>query len=290
MGSPPGGFAGSPRWVLVLILLAGVNGFATTAVFILTPKQIVAGTDRLTTVPGPAGDVVEDVPARKSALIDGRFILASVGVERLRSGAGQGDLLYDFTKWISRVESEIGPNDSIRQLANVIEEESSRTFTTTVPIETLMKTGALRRTEGLEKLLVQYLIAGYEQGVPTIIQVSYELEWEGGHLVGPTRQDEFPQPAGAEFGLYLAGHTSALRNMADPQSFPYSRMMSLAPAAFKKMLSREQTSPEEAVQAVRALIGIETAAEPARVGRGSTVVLLPAQGKGTMREYPELEP
>lgn len=271
-------------------MLAGVNGFATTAVFILSPKQIVAGTDRLTTVPGPAGEVVEDVPARKLALIDGRFMVASVGVERLRSGARQGELLYDFTKWISRVESEIGPNDSIRQLANVIEEESSRTFTAAVPIEKLMKTGALPHTEGLDKLLVQYLIAGYEQGVPTIIQVYYELEWDGRRLVGPTRKDEFPRPPAAESGVYFAGHTSALRNMADPQSYPYSRMMSLAPAAFKKMLSHEQTSPEEAVQAVRALIGIETAAEPAKVGRGSTVVLLPAQGKGSMREYPELEP
>lgn len=270
------------NYVLPLLILLCTRCFCTSAAFLFAPRQIVAGTDRLTSDLSSTGKLTNRETATKIVLLRGRFIVACIGLERIK--ADQGVIAYDFPRWIRNIESQITSDTSILQLVGVIEKESSRTLTDTVPIEKMMRSGAIKHSESTDRLLVQFLVAGFDNRIPTLIQVYYEFDWQGNRLIGPTRKIEFPLD-GSYIGLFTAGKTAALQNITDPNSYAYKRMRILAPTAFPKMLAMREVLPKEGVRAIRVLMDIEAEVEPAYVGNGSTVIFLPISGNGSVTEY-----
>jgi len=270
------------RSVLPLVLLLCSRCFCTTAVFVFAPGQIVAGTDRLASDLSPAGTLTNQQFSTKIVLLNKRFIVACIGLEKSHSGS---ILVYDFPEWINRVEVQMTPTTSALQLAAIVEKESSHTLTETVPIEKMMKDGRLKHSKELDSLLVQYIIAAFDNGLPTIIQVYYKFDWAGKHLIGPTQEVEIPDDKGTNIGVYTSGRTCGISNITDPSTYGYKSMTILAPTAFKKMIALHATLPDEGIQAARAMIDTEANAEPTYVGKGSTIILLPVTGDGTVTEY-----
>ena len=106
-------------YVLPFVFFLCFRSFGTTGVFVITPKRIVAGTDRLSISLAKNGTFTKKGTATKIALLKGRFIVACIGLESFRGGPSPGRqvLLYDFPNWIKTIESQIAPDASTLQLA-----------------------------------------------------------------------------------------------------------------------------------------------------------------------------
>jgi hypothetical protein len=224
-------------------------------------------------------------------LLRGRFIVSCVGAEQFKAKPPSEAILYSFPLWIGRIELQIADNTSIFQLASIIEKESFRTFTETIAVEKLMKDGTLKHTHTTDRFLAQFFVAGFDNRIPTLIQINYEYDWKGKHLIGPTREIEFPRNGLNTPLVYTSGRASTIVHFAEPSSDAYKRMMLLDPIALGKLLARKEISPNETVHFLQSLIGIEATIDPSYVGRGATVVLLPSIGKGSvtqLQSYPSL--
>jgi hypothetical protein len=271
-----------------MFLLFCAQCSATTGVFVITPDRIVAGIDRMVNQPASGGTLVNVGTAEKIVLLRGRFIVACIGLESMQTGPSptQQVLTYNFPTWIRAMESQIGPDSSVPMLADIIERESARIFTTTVPIGDMMKAGTLKHIEAMDKYLVQFEVAGFDRGVASLIEISYELDWQNEALIGPKAQVHLPSDK-ISVALYNCGRYDSIGTdkLTDFNSYAHKRMSVLAPTAFKKILASKPTSQSEAIRAVRAFITVESEVEPHDVGSGSTVVVLPVVGNGTVTEY-----
>jgi hypothetical protein len=272
---------------LPLIFIFYTQCFATTAAIIFSPKRIVAGIDRMANDLGTTGGLVNAGTVRKITLLRGRFIVACIGLERMRAGPlDKQTIVFDFQDWIAEIEPQIGPNTSVPTLASIVERESAKTFTETVPIEDWMKNGTLKHADAINKFLVQFVVAGFDGKVATLIEVVYELDWQNNRLIGPKKNILLPKD-GIDVVLYLNGEQSAISSdrLYDPNSYAHYRMSILAPIAFDKLLASKPTNQIEAISAVRALIAIEGEVDPTEVGSGSTIIVLPLIGNGSIMEY-----
>lgn len=284
---PSMNFLKCKNWILPLILLLCARAFCTTAVFIITPKRIVAGTDRMANNLNLSGKLSNAGTASKIVLLKGRFIVACIGLEKMRAGPPDKQIVtYNFPSWVRGIESQISSNTSVLMLVNMVERESAKTFRQTVPIEAMMRTGALKHAQAIDKFLVQFVVSGFDHGVVTLIEVNYELDWQKNLLIGPNRVVSLPND-GIDIALYLNGLREAIDTdkLRDPNSYAHKRMEALVPTAFKKILASQPTGRIEAVRAVRALITIEAEVEPRTVGSGAAVVILPSIGEGAVMEY-----
>jgi hypothetical protein len=273
--------------VLPLVLLLCTRCLCTTAVFVITPRRIVAGLDRLAVQPDATGHLVRTTPVTKIVLLGGRFIVACIGLEQLKTGPPDKQIVvYNFPRWIRRTASRIGPDTSVSRLANIVKDEMIGTFTQTVPIESMMRNGTFKHTQGLDQFLVQFVVCGFDHGIVSLIEINYELDWKKNLLIGPTPRLLLPKK-GIDTALYSDGVYDAITTaqLSDPNSYAHKRMEVLAPTAFKKILASQATERMEAVRSVRALITVEAEVKPSEVGAGASIVVLPLTGDGVLTEY-----
>jgi hypothetical protein len=274
--------------IFVLIIVLCTDCYGTTAVFIINPTQIIAGIDRTTNDVGLTGQLVQSAPITKISLLKGRFIVACVGLEKMKMGpsAEKQVTTYNFQEWIKGIETQITPDNSVASVVDIIERESAKTFSETVPVETMMKNGAIKHIPALDKFLVTFIVAGFDRGIVTLIHTYYELDWKNNRLIGPTRVTELPN-GNIDVALYADGLRCAIdaNNLTNLNSYAYKRMSVLAPTAFKKILALKPISQTEGVQVVRGLISVEAEVEPSEVGSGANVVVLPKIGTGTVMQY-----
>jgi hypothetical protein len=270
-------------YILPLALLLCRICPATSAVFIFTPKRIVAGIDRKTNDLSNTGKLVNAGVAKKIALLKGRFAVACIGSEKIEVGT---TVAYDFQNWIKRVDSQISRNSSVLTVVDIVERESAKTFKETIPIGSMMRTGAIKHAQYTDKFVAQFVIAGFDHAVAYIVEVNYEYDWEKNRVVGPNRIVNLPQD-GTDTGVYFNGERTDIYSdrLVDPNSYAHKRMEVLAPTAFHKILSVKATEQGEAIRAVRALIGIEAECRPVTVGNGSNVAILPSVGVGSVLEF-----
>src|SRR2546430_17301144 len=90
---------------------------ATTAVFMISPQGIVAGTDQLTTEFSTMGALKSrssDIP--KVELVKQRFIVASIGVERM---GRDSFVAYSFSDWIKAIGDKLGADASVSEFVRL---------------------------------------------------------------------------------------------------------------------------------------------------------------------------
>jgi len=115
---------------LSFALFLGIGCHGTTAIFVITPTGIVAGTDELTRGASTSGKATFRKDITKIQLINGKFIVASVGVEQTNA--------YNFEDWIAKVGNKLAPDASVTQFVGLIENEATKTFKDDMAIEKYM--------------------------------------------------------------------------------------------------------------------------------------------------------
>ncbi len=163
---------------LVLIIVVSVAN-ATTVLYIVMPDGIAIGADGKTTTVG--SDAIGT--AVKIFLLKKRLAVAEVGLQHAVSLDGKATL-YDFPTWIGLIDDKTGSDSTVAALSSVIEDQASITLSFA---HANLHTWALPD----DKALVQYIVAGYDAGVPVVYEVAFDIDWKL-NLVTPNRIDLLP--------------------------------------------------------------------------------------------------
>jgi hypothetical protein len=259
---------------LLIALFLSRYAAATTVVYIVTPTGIVVGADGKAT---PTGTVL------KIFLLRGKYVLANVDIERAESKDG-GTVLYDFPTWTGIIDGKIRPETTVAALSLIVENEMPKTFS--FAIEGI-KSGAIEKGDtGLEDILVSYMVAGYESGVPAIYNIWFNVDWNQKTVIGPHRvllQPEQGQRTDSRFGLF--GQHVALSQLGDAQSNAHKKAVAKLPLEYQALDAGKELTLKQASNFVRALLAIEAEANPKFVGFPITVVTIPRIGRGWVRKY-----
>jgi hypothetical protein len=285
-GLLPSFFSIHKNYVMALSLCLAINCFATTAVVVVAPSRIVVGIDRLASSHNTAGVISSGDRTVKASLLKGRIAVACVGLQEYwdaPSPTKASTMVYDFKKWATHLETKVTSDSSIYQLVAFMEDESSRTFNKTIDVGALMKNGTMKQSESLNRFLVQYIVAGFENNTPLVIQIYYEFDWQHNRLLGPFRQVDFPisstQGGVVEEAIKCYGYCDTITQVFSLNSYAHQRISAIMPNALKDYAAEKDT-PAESIQFARVLIAIEAEVEPTIVGKGSTIISIPAAGKG----------
>jgi hypothetical protein len=136
---------------------------------------------------------------------------------------------------------------------------------------------------------VEYIVAGYENGVPTIIRTYFNLDWHDKRLVGPVRDVDFPGSGGnPNVGIKMNGVDGGIGEFTNVDSYAYKRFRSYFPTILDKFVSGRELAQEEAITLIRVLISIQAEVTPSQVGRDSRIVVLPMRGAGSVSSYPDV--
>jgi len=278
-------FSQSKICVLPLLLLLVAPCSSTTIVLILTPRFIVAGADRRTNDIDSIGKFANQGTTTKVILLGGRQIIACIGMNKWTPQ--DRSATYDFQVWIKQVSAKIAPNTPISVLADIVEREATRTFTKTVPIERMMRDGTLPHAKAIDKFLTQFIVAGFENGSPVLVEINFPLDWKNNLLLPAVRGTGISPNSGSYDFLYVDGQTDEIGpiQLHNTNSYCYKRMKVLAPGSLEKIHANKMTDRTEAVRTVRALITVEAEKAPQVVGSGSTIVVLPTRGVGDETNY-----
>jgi hypothetical protein len=269
-----------------LLFFFCTNVWCTTAIVIVTPQQIIAGTDRLARI-GRARDnnFLGRGTVIKTVLLKGRFVVSCVGLEEVINDQLKHQTVFTFADIMRRVDSQLDGNVTMPRLVTLMEMESSSAIRESFPVERLMKNGTIKRGEAFDDVLVQYIVAGYRSGIPTIIHINYTLNWQKYKLIGPNKEIDYPKQGSLQSYFYTAGIQTALREIGKPNSYATQRIVALIGAEWKKLTSDQALTSDESIRIMRTLINIEAEVEPDKVGVGATVVVIPRKGKGSIGEY-----
>jgi hypothetical protein len=222
-------------WIAPLVFIFCARAFATIVVVIVTPEIIVSGTDRLVQEVNPSEET-RTLTKSKSALLRGRYAIACIGLENFAPGP-QEPVVYEFQDWVKGIEAQISNNASVSTVADIVERESTKTFTEVIQVEALMRSGAIKRSDALNRFLVQFVVSGFDNGIAVLIESSYELDWEHNRLIGPKRINHLPSD-GNTIVMFSDGMDTAIRDkITNGDSYANKRMRVLAPVPFQKLLS-----------------------------------------------------
>jgi|SRR5581483_9135410 len=268
---------------LVLIILVGLwhtaSSMATTVVLIFNPEGIVIGADSKSTQLGGNFDVVGSRNVEKITIVQDRIAIADVGLNR---AVIRRRVRYDFASFLADIIAELPVNVSVSELAAIVELKSGEAFSDYS--NTVIKThNIVRPNPALEQCrpLVQYVIAGYENGKPTIFVVHVNIDWHRETVDAPIKTLVYPlEGETVDFGVLTVGNNEAIKSFANPKSYAYKQALSRAPIAFKKLVAHDHLTLTEAQRLSRVLISIEEQVDPDQVGGNiSVVVITKKEGK-----------
>jgi hypothetical protein len=272
--------------LLAICLCLQSSGAATTVVVAVTPKGIVIGADGK--IVGVAEDMIPTETRVKIFLLKKHLIVAGIGNEKAMSG-DTGRVLYNFQDWVKKIDAQTDSKVSVGELAKIISNQMTTTFDFAVEA---IKSGKLTkeqaRASGVDPTFVEYIVAGYEKGVPTAYSIALVPDWSTRTLNGPFKVLLHPADGkDVNSRIFARGHYSgfAFALAGTENTNEQKRLATRVPVEFSLLGKHHTLSLDQASNMVRALLGIEADTEPQYVSFPITLVTVPITGDGWVRAY-----
>jgi hypothetical protein len=266
--------------LLTFLLLCASTLGATTVIVIITSHGLVISTDsKMSTITTLAGDTsrIGEGTTKKFVLVQDRIFVASIGHADIRRGPAH----YNFVTWMENLRASLPKNISVDDLASTIETESAKVFAS---FNAVLKAGDLKRSFPTDTCspFVEYVIAGYQSGTPTVYVVQFYVDWNENKLVGPRRISiDSSKTMSGDFRVYVFGFKEALTDILDPHSYAYKKAKASYPTAFGDLLAHKDVSLGEAVSLARVFVRIEQNTNPSDVGGDIQMVRIFPSGLAT---------
>jgi len=262
--------------VLVLALASGGVASATTVVYAISSLGIVVGAD---------GKTTSDT-ALKIVLLKERLVVADIYTESMKA-SDTGALVYDFPSWIKQIDDQTDDNVSVHQLVATIKNQMPTAFAYAIGA---IQSGKMTKEDaakfGADQYLVQYVIAGYEKGVPLVYSLTLMPDWDTKTVKGPFQvllKKGEPQNAGLYYGWRGRGIAIAPIRTADTEE---QREFDARIKPERKIInSGKSLTTGHLSNVVRVLLEMEATANPRYVGLPFTVVSIPKIGSGSIVTY-----
>jgi len=233
---------------------------------------------------GADGRTVPAGTAVKIALLKNRLVVADLYYESAKAPGGNA-VLYDFPTWVRQIDDSTDADISLSGLVKVIKKQMPSTFNWA---SEAIKNGKLTKGQdwGVEGYLVQYVIAGYENGVPLVYSLTLMPDWNARTVNGPfevvLKKGE-PKNTAFEWGWRGRGTGLNLVNTANSEA--QREFNGKIKAELDLTHSGHCVTTEHLSNVARAMLAIETKYDPRYVGFPLTVIALPKNGDGTVTTY-----
>ncbi|MFZ0311428.1 MAG: hypothetical protein WAL85_01855 [Candidatus Korobacteraceae bacterium] len=265
--------------IIVAVVAVATNGArATTVVYVTSSCGMAVGAD---------GKTVPEGTAVKIALLKNRLVVADLYYESAKAG---GAVVYDFPTWVSQLDDSTDADISLSGLVEVIKKQMTSTFSWA---SEAIKNGKMKRGQdwGVDGYLVQYVIAGYENGVPLVYSLTLMPDWNAKTVNGPFEvvlKKGGPKNTVYDFGW--RGRGTGLRLIDTANSGPQREFNDSTRADLDLTKSGHCPTAEHLSNVARAMLAIETEYSPHYVGFPLTVIALPKNGDGTVTTYESNSP
>ncbi|MGD0932477.1 MAG: hypothetical protein ABR902_17645 [Candidatus Korobacteraceae bacterium] len=265
--------------ILVAVVAVATNARATTVVYVTSSCGMAVGAD---------GKIVPGDTAVKIALLKNRLVVADLYYES--ATAPGGAVVYDFPTWVKQIDDSTDADISVSGLVAVIKKQMASTFSWA---SEAIKNGKMKKGQdwGVDQYLVQYVIAGYENGVPLIYSLTLMPDWNAKTVNGPFEvllKKGGPKNTAFEWGWRGRGTGLDLVNTAKSEAQREFNDGTRADVGLTK--SGHCVTAEHLSNVARAMLVIETEYDPHYVGFPLTVVALPKNGDGTVTTYENNSP
>ena len=272
--------------IAFIVLACASTCWATVAVVVVTPTAIVAVVDTKTvTYPGKLSAPLAPGRAKKILLVRQHFAVADVGLERFTHPTPAGEnVLFDFPTWISTIEHRLPGEISVTSLSEIIRDKSDRVFTH-LGVGNFYDPRAEKNEATNVQRLADFLVIGYENGVPRVNLVEFKIDWKRRRLTQSTEVVHPVQGQRVDFGMYLFGRYGFVADAGNPQSQAHRRLADLVPHEYRAALSGEDLTPPQAIRLAGAFILVESEGEPTQVGFPVDAVTIPRVGNGRSVSY-----
>jgi hypothetical protein len=259
---------------VALIVVATNCALATTVVYVTSSCGMAVGADGKTL---PAGTAV------KIALLKNRLVVADLYYESAK-GAG-GAVVYDFPTWVRQIDDSTDANISLSGLVEVIKKQMTSTFSWA---SEAIKNGKMKKGQdwGVDQYLVQYVIAGYENGVPLVYSLTLMPDWNARTVNGPFEvllKKGAPKNTAYDFGW--RGRGTGLRLIDTANSGPQQEFNDRIGADLDLTHPGHCVTSEHLSHVARTMLAIETEYDSHYVGFPLTVIALPKNGDGAVTTY-----
>jgi hypothetical protein len=262
---------------LLVALCFGGLAAATTVVYVVTPTGIVVGAD---------GKAIPTGTVLKIVLLRAKYALADIYLEHAESN-GSGTVRYDFPSWVKEIDKQTDAKVSVSGLTRIIENQMTATFAFAIDA---IKSGQLTSEQavavGVDVYLAQYVIAGYEEGIPFVHSLTLMPDWNTKTVNGPF-DVSLEEKKGERRDSYIGwrGQGISLSQISTADSKEQKELAAKIPVEFSTVRDGNDLTLHQASNVVRAMFGMESKANPHYVGFPITVVTIPKIGRGWVRRY-----
>jgi len=190
---------------------------ATTVILVVTRSGMLIGVDgKINTVctDASAACIDQSDPIRKAFLVQKRFAVAAIGLQRADILATDGKPLfvYDFQTWLEQIEDRLPLGVTVSELSWIVKDEYKKPL---VGLERAIRDRIVTQED--PNLIPRYIVVGYETGVANAYSVMADLDWEHHVVRTPVVAHLFPaRGERVDYGLRILGHQSALNDFCDP--------------------------------------------------------------------------
>lgn len=247
---------------------------ATTVILVVTRSGMLIGVDgRINTVctDASAPCVDNSEPIRKAFLVQKRFAIAAVGLQRADILAPDGKPLfvYDFQTWLEQIEDRLPLDVSVSELSWIVKDEYKKPL---VGLERAIRDRIV--TDEDPNLIPRYIVVGYEAGVANAYSIKADLDWEHHAVRTPVVAHLFPaRGERVDHGVRILGHQSALNGFCDRASSVNRRIS----GRFQKLASfcsGHDLSLMEARNLIMELLNVQAEHEAGEVGPPYRVITI----------------
>ena len=163
---------------------------------------------------------------------------------------------YNFTKWIAGIEKKCPPNVTVADLTSILERESSVTFNN-MNLEDFIVGGAFDGQKP-QKSLIDFVIVGYDAGVPTVNRVKYEIDWNKRSLTLRILHDHPRADTGRDFDFFILGESvTPVNDVKNRESQTYKELIARVPKVVPKLAAMQNLSFDEARSLCLAVLRIQ---------------------------------
>jgi hypothetical protein len=269
--------------IIVAVVVVATNGArATTVVYVTSSCGMAVGAD---------GKTVPDGTAVKIALLKNRLVVADLYYESAKAPGGSA-LVYDFPTWVRQIDNSTDADISLSGLVEVIKKQMASTFSFA---SEAIKNGKLTKEQareiGATGYIVQYVVAGYEHGVPLVYSLTLMPDWDAETVNGPFEVVlKKGEPKNTAFDFGWRGRGTGLNLISTANTEPQREFNDRIRAELDLTHSGHCVTSEHLSNVARAMLAIETKYDPRYVGFPLTVIALPKNGNGTVTTYESNSP
>jgi hypothetical protein len=253
--------------IAVLLIALSLHARATQIVVVVTRDGIVIASDSKQRAASNAGMSVNPKTTNKIVVLNKRTAIATVGMGNMRITSG-GKVVFDFDSrsFLEGIKRSLPPSASLSSIQSAVIDQSRSAME---GLSTLVADGSFQEQNAPDGDIVDFIIAGYENGVPVVHKVRIECDWN-------TRKLSNPIVAPIDSPIAFFGRNLTISDAANPGSAEHKAAEARYPGVIRGLgvFRGQSVNSVEGIGIAADLIRLEGEFDPANVGPPINIVVL----------------